>query len=87
MTDTDTCCAYPHGEDPPFASCGAPAMSGSAYCPEHHLVCHLPSGSKRERAALMHIDHLAALAARRREPRPPPAPVPSPAPVAAPQHW
>jgi hypothetical protein len=65
-----TRCAYPHGQTPPFASCGAPAMAGSPYCPEHYLLCNLPIGSRRERAAIRHIDRLAELAARRREPRP-----------------
>jgi hypothetical protein len=64
----DTGCAYPQGERPPFASCGAPALAGSAYCAEHHLLCYLPSGSKRERAALKWIGRLADLAARRRLP-------------------
>jgi len=68
--DDETECAYPHGQSPPFAFCGAAVQAGSAYCPKHHALCYLPLGSRRERAAFQHIDHMAALAARRREPRP-----------------
>jgi len=39
--------------------CGAPARSGSAYCPVHHALCHLPSGSAAERRQLRAIAALA----------------------------
>jgi hypothetical protein len=84
---TETGCAYPEGEDPPFEYCGARTVAGSPYCPEHHLLCYLPSGSRRERAAIRHINRLAELAGQRREPRPG-MPLPQPgAEPAAEQHW
>jgi hypothetical protein len=63
-------CAYPLGDARPLEFCGAAVQPGSPYCPSHHALCHLALGSRRERAAFQHIDHMAALAARRREPRP-----------------
>jgi hypothetical protein len=62
-------CHYPLGDDRPLDYCGAAVQPGSAYCPEHHALCYLPLGSGGERSAIRHINHMAQLAARRREPR------------------
>jgi hypothetical protein len=57
-------CAYvladrrPDRPDPFF--CNAPRRPGSAYCPEHHALCHLPSGSAAEHRQLRRIEALAA---------------------------
>jgi hypothetical protein len=40
--------------------CGAPRQSGSAYCPEHHALCHLLAGSAAEQRQLRAIAALAA---------------------------
>jgi hypothetical protein len=40
--------------------CGGPRRSGSAYCPEHHALCHLPAGSAAEQRQLREIAALAA---------------------------
>jgi hypothetical protein len=63
-------CAYPLNDPYPLDCCGAPVKPGSPYCREHHRVCYLPRGSRRESTAVKHIDHMADLAARRRAPRP-----------------
>jgi hypothetical protein len=68
---SETECAYPEGNSPPFDYCGAPTVNGSPYCPEHHRLCYLPLGSRRESAAVRSINRMAELAVRRRAPRPP----------------
>lgn len=32
-------CRYPHGEQPPYAFCGAPAVPGDSYCARHAALC------------------------------------------------
>jgi hypothetical protein len=39
--------------------CTAPRQPGSAYCPRHHALCHLPKGSAVERRQLNEIEALA----------------------------
>jgi hypothetical protein len=39
--------------------CAAPRRAGSAYCPAHHAVCHLPSDSLDEERKLKEIEALA----------------------------
>ena len=58
----------------PLNFCGAPRETGSAYCPPHHAVCHLPKGSAAERRQISEIDALAdAVGGRQgREARDPP---------------
>jgi hypothetical protein len=46
------------GEAAPIC-CGAPLRPGSAYCPSHHALCHLPAGSVAERRQLREIAALA----------------------------
>ena len=56
--------------------CGAPLKAGSAYCPPHHALCHLPSGSTAEGQQLREIEALARVVGGkqgRAAPAPPPA--------------
>src|SRR5258708_24409957 len=39
--------------------CDAPRATGSAYCPRHHALCHLPKGSAAEGRQLPEIEPLA----------------------------
>lgn len=50
-----------NGESGPGGSrfCDAPRQPGSAYCPLHHALCHLPIGSTAERRRLREIEALA----------------------------
>jgi len=40
--------------------CGAPRRPGSSYCQEHHALCHLVEGSRRERRRLREAEALAS---------------------------
>ena len=64
-------------DDGPGGVCNAPREPGSAYCPRHHALCHLPKGSAAERRQLREIDALAAAVGGRqgREARDPPDPL------------
>jgi len=55
--------------------CDAPCRPGSAYCPEHDALCHLPAGSAAERRQLRAIEALARVVGGRRgrDARSPPA--------------
>ena len=71
-------CAFVVDDTDPFPSgvkfCYSPRASGSAYCPRHHALCHLPKGSAAERRELREIEALAeAVGGRqgREAPRPP----------------
>src|SRR6266702_3050805 len=35
--------------------CNAPRATGSAYCPRHHALCHLPKGNPVEEGQLREI--------------------------------
>jgi hypothetical protein len=39
--------------------CGARCRAGSSYCPTHHALCHLASGSAAERRLLRRAEALA----------------------------
>src|SRR5579864_3963234 len=41
------------------AACGEPRLAASAYCPEHHALCHLAPGSAEEARRLREIEALA----------------------------
>jgi hypothetical protein len=56
------CCAFVLDGKPGTAGagfCSAPCQPGSAYCPRHHALCHLASGSAGERRQLRAIEALA----------------------------
>ena len=57
--------------------CDAPRQAGSAYCPQHHAHCHLPTGSAAEHRQIREIEALAtAVGGRQGRPaRQPPAPL------------
>ena len=57
--------------------CGAPRETGSAYCPGHHALCHLPKGGAAEGRQLREIEALAEAVGGRqgREARNPPDPL------------
>lgn len=39
--------------------CGARRRPGSAYCPHHHALCHVASGSAAEAGRLREVERLA----------------------------
>lgn len=62
----DDCCAFlieprPGAAGPAAAVrfCGMPCLPGSAYCPEHHVACHIAPGSHSEHRKLREIEALA----------------------------
>jgi hypothetical protein len=60
----------------PGGFCNAPRQPGSAYCPGHHALCHLATGSAGERRHLREIEALAKAVGGRqgrvtRQPPPP----------------
>src|SRR5215472_13881151 len=59
-------CAYPLGgiEDRQF--CGTSRRAGSPYCPEHHALCHVPSGTGEEMQRLREVEALANAVGGRR---------------------
>src|SRR5690242_7621585 len=72
-------CAYvvDAAASPATRFCNARRRPGSAYCPEHHTVCYLASGSTGERGRLREIEALAsAVGGKRGRAAPePPAPL------------
>lgn len=46
--------------------CNAPRRPGSPYCPQHHALCHVPRGSRAEKARLREVKALANLVGGRR---------------------
>lgn len=59
-------CAYLLGEDGMHRNCGQPQQLGSPYCPQHHTLCHVPSGTTREAAQLREVEALANAVGGRR---------------------
>lgn len=46
--------------------CGAPPQPRSAYCPDHHALCHLAGGTRAERRRLQEEEALARVVGGRR---------------------
>lgn len=44
----DKRCRYPHGDTPPYAYCGARAVSGQPWCPAHFKACAPALAAKHE---------------------------------------
>lgn len=44
-----------------LAPCGAVRQPRSPYCPRHHALCHLPRGSRAEKARLREAKTLAEM--------------------------
>ncbi len=79
VEDEDLGCAYPlddAGGIPPIP-CGAARQPGSSFCPEHHVLCHIPAGSMAECRTLDEAEALARVVGGRlgRELRAPPEPL------------
>jgi hypothetical protein len=75
----DLGCAYPlddAGGGPPIP-CGAACRPGSSFCPEHHVLCHIPAGSMAECRTLDEAEALARVVGGRlgRPAREPPEPL------------
>jgi hypothetical protein len=62
----DAGCAYilAEGDSPPI--CGAPRREASSYCPEHHALCHVASGSVAEADRLREVEAIAKAIGGRR---------------------
>src|SRR5260370_18133009 len=63
VEEDDCGCAFVVDDTDPFPGgvkfCDAPRASGSAYCPRHQALCHLPKDSAAERRELREIEALA----------------------------
>jgi hypothetical protein len=46
--------------------CGAPRRPVSAYCPHHHALCHVATGSRAETDRLREVEALARVVGGRR---------------------
>jgi hypothetical protein len=59
-------CAYlmegPRGRE----VCGAPCQTSSSYCPRHHSLCHIRSGTHAEARRLREVEALASAVGGRR---------------------
>lgn len=59
-------CAYVLDEPDGRRTCGAARRPASSYCPCHHAVCYLVSGSKAEVRRLREVEALASAVGGRR---------------------
>ena len=59
-------CAYVLDEPDGLRSCGAPRRQASSYCPCHHAVCYIVSGSIAELKRLQEVETLASAVGGRR---------------------
>ena len=59
-------CAYILGASASNRMCGAPRRPESAYCPQHHALCHLACGSAAEADRLREVEALASAVGGRR---------------------
>jgi hypothetical protein len=62
----DVGCAYVLDEPDRPRTCGAPRRRASSYCPQHHAVCYLTSGSEAELKRLREVETLASAVGGRR---------------------
>ena len=62
----DDGCAYVLDEANGRRVCGAPRRQSSSYCPRHHAVCHISSGTNAEAARLREVEALASAVGGRR---------------------
>jgi hypothetical protein len=63
---TDDGCAYIIDEAGARRSCGASRRPASAYCPQHHALCHLAYGSAAEADRIREVEAIASAVAGRR---------------------
>ena len=59
-------CAFVLNEPDGQRTCGAARQPASSYCPCHHAVCYIVSGSKAEVDRLREVEALASLVGGRR---------------------
>jgi hypothetical protein len=59
-------CAYILDECESRRICGAPRKAVSAYCPEHHALCHVAYGSEAEADRLREVEAIAKVVGGRR---------------------
>jgi hypothetical protein len=59
-------CAYVLDEPGVQQTCGAAPQPGSPYCPHHHAVCYIISGTKAEFDRLREVEALASAVGGRR---------------------
>ena len=62
----DDGCAYVLDEANGRRVCGAPRRQASSYCPRHHAVCHISSGTNAEAARRREVKALASAVGGRR---------------------
>ena len=65
-SEQDNGCAYPVEEIEERRICGTPRRRGSSYCPFHHMLCHVPSGTTEEIKRLREVEALANAVGGRR---------------------
>jgi hypothetical protein len=59
-------CVYPLSGDADHRFCDSPRRLGSPYCPRHHALCHVRSGTKEEIRRLREVEALANMVGGRR---------------------
>ena len=59
-------CAFVLDEPNRHRSCGAPRRLASSYCPFHHAICYIASGSRAEFKQLQEVETLASAVGGRR---------------------
>ncbi len=62
----DVGCAYIVAGEATYQSCGQPRQAASPNCPEHHALCHVPSGTAEEKKRLREVEALANAVGGRR---------------------
>jgi hypothetical protein len=64
--DRDLGCAYPMSGNADRRFCDTPRRAGSPYCPDHHALCHVQSGTNEETRRLREVEALANAVGGRR---------------------
>jgi hypothetical protein len=64
--DDEAGCSYVLDEPNGRRICGAPRREASSYCPHHHAVCYIVSGSSAEVKRLREVEALASAVGGRR---------------------
>jgi hypothetical protein len=59
-------CAFVLDEPGGRRACGAPRRPASSYCPDHHAICYVISGSHAEVKRLQEVEALASAVGGRR---------------------
>ena len=64
--DDNVGCAFVLDEPNGRRSCGDPRRLASSYCPFHHAICYIASGSRAEFKQLQEVETLASAVGGRR---------------------